>query len=55
MADRKKEGKAKIQKFEYHENEKKLKEINKIKSIFDDHKRAIIWWKKWKIADVYKL
>ena len=39
----KKEGKTKIQKFEYLENEKSF--LNKIKNIFRSFWRAIIWWK----------
>ena len=44
MADRKKEGKTEIQKFEYHDNEKNF--LDEIKSIFCNYLRAAIWWKK---------
>ena len=44
MADReKKEGKKKIQKFEYLENEKSF--LGEIKTIFHNFWRAIIWLK----------
>ena len=45
MADRrgKKEGKVKIQKFEYLENEKSF--LDEIKNIFHSFWMAMIWWK----------
>ena len=43
MADREKEGKLKIQKFAYLENEKSF--LDEIKNIFHSFWRAIIWWK----------
>ena len=49
MADREKEGKTGIQKFEYLKNEKNF--LDEIKSILHNYLRAIIWLKKWKIAD----
>ena len=36
-------GKTEIQKFEYLKNEKS--HLDKIKSIFHNYSRAIIWWK----------
>ena len=46
MADREKEGKIEIQKFEYLENEKSF--LDEIKSIFHSFWRVIIWWKNKK-------
>ena len=44
MTDREKNGKMKIQKFEYLENEKSF--LDETKNIFHSFWRAIIWWKK---------
>ena len=41
LLTRKKEGKLALQKFKYLENEKRF--LDKIKSIFHDYLRAIIW------------
>ena len=43
MADRGKDGKMKIQKFEYLENEKNF--FHEIENIFRSFWRANIWWK----------
>ena len=49
MADGNKEGKSKIQKFEYLKNEKSF--LDEIKNIFYRFWRAIIWiWWKIKIS-----
>ena len=47
MADREKEGKTGIQKFEYLENEKNF--LDEIKSILHNYLRAIIWLKNEKL------
>ena len=52
MADGKKEGKTKIQKFEYPGNKNSF--LDEIKNILHGFWRAIVWWKikNWqKIAD----
>ena len=41
MADKEKQGKTEIQKFEYLENEKGF--LDEIKNIFHSFRRAIIW------------
>ena len=47
MADREKEGKTGIQKFEYLENEKNF--LDEIKSILHNYLRAVIWLKNEKL------
>ena len=47
MADREKEGKTGIQKFEYLANEKNF--LDEIKSILHNYLRAIIWLKNEKL------
>ena len=46
MAEREKEGKMEIQKFEYLENERSF--LEEIKSIFHNYLRTIIWRKNAK-------
>ena len=49
MTEREKRGKDGNKKFEYLDNEKRF--FGEIKSNFRNYFKAVIWWKKWKIAD----